>query len=170
MNLCACGCGEACERKWSKGHNKRRGQKRGTPTYKSWGGAKQRCYNENHHKYHLYGARGVTMCDRWRDSYENFYADMGERPPGTTLDRYPNSKGNYEPGNCRWATAVQQNNNRSINRMVTYRGVKMTATEAMRAAGSVGPNIGNVCNRLDAGWSVEDAVEKLVEPREWRAA
>lgn len=131
---------------------------RGTPTYKSWNTAKQRCFNSRHHKYHLYGGRGVTMCDRWRSSFADFLADMGERPAGTTLDRYPNKDGNYEPGNCRWATATQQNNNRSINRTVIYREVEMTASEAMRAAGSIVP-IDTVCRRIDAGWSTEHAVE-----------
>jgi hypothetical protein len=71
-----------------------------------------RCTNANHVKFPRYGGRGITVCERWR-SFESFLADMGERPEGTTIDRFPNRDGNYEPGNCRWATATEQAANRS---------------------------------------------------------
>lgn len=83
-------------------------------TYLSWRGAKARCFNENTKTYHYYGGRGITMCARWADpelGFQNFLADMGERPEGHTIDRI-NNDGNYEPGNCRWATPSQQNSNR----------------------------------------------------------
>jgi hypothetical protein len=70
----------------------------------------QRCTNPKNIGYKLYGGRGISVCQRW-GAFENFLADMGERPPGTTIDRYPNNNGNYEPGNCRWATALQQRHN-----------------------------------------------------------
>lgn len=73
----------------------------------------QRCENVNRHKYRLYGGRGITVCARWRHSFLAFRADIGERPPGRTLDRI-NNNGNYEPSNCRWATAVQQRRNRRV--------------------------------------------------------
>jgi len=73
---------------------------------------KQRCRNKNAPDYHRYGGRGIAICDRWLNSFENFLADMGERPSGMTLDRYPEKDGNYEPGNCRWATPKQQAANR----------------------------------------------------------
>lgn len=83
-----------------------------TPTYAAWKGIKQRCLNPNSNVWKYYGGRGITVCARWRDSFEAFLADMGERPsPELSIDRIDND-GNYEPGNCRWATRAQQNNNK----------------------------------------------------------
>jgi len=79
-------------------------------TYKSWQGMWQRCTNPKHHKFAAYGRFGITVCDRWK-SFENFLADMGERPAGMTLDRIDGS-GHYEPDNCRWADIYTQNRNR----------------------------------------------------------
>lgn len=79
-----------------------------TPEYMSWQAMKVRCENPNASNYHLYGGRGIKVCKRWRSSFPNFLADMGSRPKGKTLDRYPDGDGNYEPGNCRWATPKQQ--------------------------------------------------------------
>ena len=92
----------------------RHGQARVTTgAYRSWVSAKQRCFNPRNHKFPDYGARGITMCEEWKNSFEAFYRDMGPRPPQTTLDRFPNPAGNYEPGNCRWANVFEQRRNRS---------------------------------------------------------
>lgn len=85
--------------------------------YKSWEMMIQRCYNENYESYKWYGARGISVCDRWRGKggFQNFFADMGLRPMGLSIERVDNEKG-YEPGNCTWATQTEQmlNTRRSI--------------------------------------------------------
>lgn len=78
-----------------------------TPTYRSWRAMRSRCEDPSRVNYPKYGGRGVRVCDRWK-IFANFFEDMGVRPVGTTLDRYPNNDGNYEPGNCRWATPHEQ--------------------------------------------------------------
>jgi hypothetical protein len=74
-----------------------------SPTHTSWSAMLGRCNNPNDPSYHRYGGVGIKVCDRWH-VFKNFFEDMGVRPAGKTLDRFPNKRGNYEPGNCRWAT------------------------------------------------------------------
>lgn len=84
-----------------------------TKEYRAWKAAKARCYDPKSAFYHRYGGRGISMCERWRHSFEAFLSDMGRKPShDMSLDRI-NNEGNYEPGNCRWATAKQQANNKT---------------------------------------------------------
>lgn len=97
---------------------------KGTPTHNSWCAMKQRCNYPAHEEYHRYGARGITVCARWAESFEAFLADMGERPVGMTIER-DDTDGNYEPGNCRWATPAEQNRNRSTTIKIERDGKTM---------------------------------------------
>lgn len=86
-----------------------------SPEYNSWSGMMNRCYQINAPYYKDWGGRGIIVCERWHD-FRNFLADMGKRPIGKSIDRFPNNDGNYEPTNCRWATQSEQslNSRRSI--------------------------------------------------------
>lgn len=121
----------------------------GTPEYAAWRSMKGRCHNPTDQGYGNYGARGIIVCDRWRDSFENFLADMGLRPSDNhSIDRI-NVNGNYEPKNCRWATTGEQSRNRRNNRWVTHQGQAMLLTDAAMAAGLP---VSTVQSRMRKGW------------------
>ncbi len=137
----------------------------GSKFWVKWRSMKQRCLDKNSSGYHKYGARGVGVCDRWI-SFENFKEDMyqsyekhvkeyGEKD--TTLDRV-NAKGNYEPGNCRWATNLIQGRNRTNNRYLTYNGKTMTMTEWGKEVNIDESVIERRLNLLK--WSTEDALTR----------
>lgn len=116
-NTQSCGCLGIERRsvgtiKACKKHGESHGGKR-TPEYATWIKMKERCYWKKSNRYYRYGARGIIVCDRWLNSFENFLKDMGRKPSKVySIDRI-NNDGNYDPSNCRWATAVQQANNKS---------------------------------------------------------
>ena len=131
---------------------------RHTRIYKKWVAIKSRCYNEKATGYKYYGGRGITMCDRWRDSFEAFYEDVSTLPhfeeEGYSLDRV-NNDGNYEPNNVRWASVEEQQNNKRSNHLLTYG--EQTQTIAQWAK-EIGCDQRTLCNRLWRGWSVEKAL------------
>lgn len=130
---------------------------RNTPTYATWMQMRVRCSRSTNHNFAHYGGRGIRVCDRWA-KFENFLADMGPRPSLLhSIDRIDND-GNYCPENCRWAHRIQQANNKRSNRIVLYRGEKMSLSDALRRAGNVVGKSGARL-RLIRGWSVERAVE-----------
>lgn len=130
----------------------------GTRTYNTWCSMIQRCFNTNYPEFEKYGGRGITVCDRWKESFENFLADMGERPEDTSIDRI-DVNGNYEPDNCRWANRSVQSSNQRRHQTITFNGETLTCGQwSLRIGGS--PNI--VTKRLQAGWSEEDAVSKPI--------
>lgn len=125
-----------------------------TPEYQSWAHMKSRCLLKTNRAYTDYGGRGIKVCDRWL-RFENFLADMGIRPsPRHSLDRIDNS-GNYEPGNCRWATAIVQANNSRKCRYLSFRGETLTASQWERRVGLPEKAISQ---RLNRGWSIEKSI------------
>ena len=126
-----------------------------------------RCTLRSNPAFAYYKKRGITVCRRWR-TFKNFLADMGERPENTTLDRYPNNDGNYEPGNCRWASKIEQANNRVTNRVFTYNGTDYTLANLARATGVDKGLLRSRLCRSPHPWTVEGAVTtpKLTRTRQ----
>jgi len=124
-----------------------------TPTYHTWAGMRARCSNPKNHKFERYGGRGISVCLAWT-TFAGFLADMGEKPPGTSLERIDNN-GNYCPENCRWATPTDQARNKRNNRLLTFRGESRPLAEW---ADRVGIKSRTIWDRLATGWRVEDAL------------
>lgn len=141
----SCGC---LDRDVKTKHGKSRSR-----AYNSWSQMKYRCERESHVAFREYGERGITVCERWQ-SFENFLADMGNPPDGHSLDRI-DTNGNYEPGNCRWATPKQQVENRRNTVYVQHHGKKQTLVDACK---ELGLNIHGVRQRLRRGLGVDIAL------------
>lgn len=121
-----------------------------TPIYNIHRSMMNRCYLKTSTAYENYGGRGITVCDRWH-SFENFYADMGDKPEGMSIERLDNAVG-YSPENCKWATGKEQGNNTRRNRYISYKGVTKTASQWGDHIGITGHSL---LKRLRRGWSVE---------------
>jgi hypothetical protein len=111
-----------------------------------------RCGNPSNPSYADYGGRGIAVCERWKESFMHFLEDMGERPEGRTLDRYPDTDGNYEPGNCRWATNQEQALNRRSNVWLEHEGMRLTISQW---AEKLGLNRYTLYKRHKKGWPPE---------------
>ena len=125
-----------------------------TPTWAAWKDMKRRCLKPEAPNYHRYGGRGISVCDSWKDSFQNFLNDMGVRPDGMTLERL-NNNGDYNPTNCAWAPRSVQASNTRRNRRITIDGISKTIREWAR---EVGMNRSAIRHRLEAGWTDRDAV------------
>lgn len=133
-----------------------------TPEYNSWRSMLRRCYDPDSNRFARYGGRGIIVCPEWH-TFDGFLKDMGKKPtPEHSIDRFPNVDGNYEPGNCRWATESQQQNNRTTNRLVTASGKTKTMSEW---AVELGCKVATLWYRLDAGWSDEKTVSTSIRAR-----
>lgn len=130
-----------------------------SPTYKSWSAMKDRCYGKSHSEYKRYGALGIVVCDRWKNSFENFVADMGCRPQSMSLER-KDPKGNYEPSNCKWADAYEQANNKRGSVLISCFGKQQTLSQWSR---EVGIKLGTLYGRIKLGWNIERAL--TIKPR-----
>lgn len=123
--------------------------------YRAWVNMKTRCYDSRIPNYDRWGGRGIKVCDRWVNSFEAFYSDIGPAPDGnSSVDRIDNN-GDYEPGNCRWATQQEQMRNTSTNRLVVIGGRRMPLSEAAEKAPV---KYNTVIYRLKRGWSLDDAL------------
>lgn len=128
-----------------------------SPTFRTWCSVIQRCTDKNGTGYKKYGAKGITVCDRWLNSFESFLADMGERPSSKySIDRIDPRQG-YYPENCRWATMKEQQNNRTNNRLITVDGQTKTL---MQWSECLGMNHTSIIGRINRGMNLKDAVTK----------
>lgn len=155
----SCGCLNAekrIARSLRHGHSRRGDVASG---YRTWLGMKQRCCNVRNKSYPHYGGRGIKVCDRWLESFENFLADMGPRPAGSSLDRIDNS-GNYCPENCQWATRIEQGRNKRSNVLITWKGATKTLIEWSEETGI--PYITLYTRLHREGWPIERALTKPV--------
>lgn len=164
---CLCDCGatvqkrandllraKICSRSCALNANHKHGGV-GTKEYHAWTDIKYRCFNPKHPRAKDYGGRGISMCPEWKENFTVFFAYVGPAPsPAHALDRIDNDKG-YEPGNVRWVTVSENNNNRRNNLTLTYKGETKTAAQWAKELG-VESKI--IRNRVHSGWTVEDTL------------
>lgn len=148
---------------FSKHHLKTHGHASGsnkTKIYIVWRNMKSRCLNQSATDYPNYGGRGITICERWINSFANFLADMGIQPsPKHTIERR-DSNGNYEPSNCRWATQKEQGNNRRNNVFIEHDGMRKTISQWAEYAGI---GMKTLHQRISDGWDFRTAITKPVK-------
>lgn len=150
-NTKSCGClGREIRIKSNTTHGYCTGGK--TSEYQIWRSIKERCLNSKNKKYSDYGGRGIIICDRWKDSFQNFIDDMGVRHnKNLSIDRI-NNNGNYDPTNCKWATWIEQQNNKNNNRILEFNGKSQTVAQWSRELGVPHQRINQ---RLFRNWSIE---------------
>jgi hypothetical protein len=166
---CVCDCGnfyETVSAKLKSGHSKNCGcvyksKLHGhskTLLYAVWRGLKDRCSNPNYPGFEHYGGRGITVCDSWENSFQNFLTDMGSTyKKGLTLDR-KNVNGNYEPDNCRWATLIEQARNKRTNHLIETPWGLITLAEAAEKSGIP---VGIIKNRVGYGWKDSEVLKEV---------
>lgn len=172
--LCACHCGNVFTRTTGDINSSNRNScgcipkrathgMRGTHEYNTWASMVQRCTNPSNPRFCDWGGRGITVCDEWKGSFSSFYAAMGDRPPGTSLDRIDNN-GPYSPDNCRWSSALQQRLNsrpRGPNKAsdcISHDGLCMTTLQWARHLG-IGHS--TLRGRLKYNWPIEQALSSV---------
>ena len=127
-----------------------------TRTFKSWDSMKQRCLNVNGIDYEEYGGRGIRICEQWVHSFNNFFADMGDRPANKSLDRI-DVNGGYELGNCRWATRSEQQRNKRNSVLIEWKGCTKNVadwSDILQLSSKI------ICERIKAGWHIDDVLTK----------
>ncbi len=124
--------------------------------YKRWRAMRWRCNPKNKHSRDAYWGRGISVCERWDKSFESFLADMGTPPKGHELDRIDNNKG-YSPENCRWASRLDNQHNRSVSINITWNGVTKNLGDWAR---HVGMNYLTLKHRIEVGWDLDVAFTK----------
>lgn len=167
--VCKCDCGSivsvrGCHLRSGKikscGCRRYKHRKSQTKEYNSWKGARNRVTNPSTPHWNCYGGRGITMCERWLDSFEHFLEDMGECPPDkNSIDRIDNN-GNYEPGNCRWADSEEQQQNRRSTVFINHEGNKISMTEYCKLVGVNYRRFTYLFRQL--GLSVEESTDSSV--------
>lgn len=178
MWLCRCECGNysvvlggsllagrtiscRCLFKEQLGANRRTHGKSNTAEYGIWQAMITRCENSNQAHYERYGGRGITVCEEWRDHFEQFLSDMGPRPgPRYSIDRIDNALG-YSPENCRWATDIEQANNTTHCHYLEFQGEQLSIAQWAKR---IGISRTTLSSRLRKGWSIE---KTLTEPVGW---